>query len=85
MRNEKKQFNVYFQMQKKSRECIGQQLRGIKKLSMEAILTFVAINWKKIATWTWNVQKWPNKETSESSKTDYIRQVNGKINKRFLE
>lgn len=29
-------------------------LRGLKKLSMQAMLTFAAMNLKKIATWTWN-------------------------------
>jgi hypothetical protein len=28
-------------------------LRGLKKLSMQAMLTFAAINLKKVATWTW--------------------------------
>ncbi|WP_434547778.1 transposase [Peribacillus frigoritolerans] len=28
-------------------------LRGLKKLSMQAMLTFAAINLKKMATWTW--------------------------------
>ncbi|MFC0475561.1 IS1182 family transposase [Robertmurraya beringensis] len=28
-------------------------LRGIKKLSMQAMLTFAAMNLKKLATWTW--------------------------------
>ncbi|BDH62954.1 transposase [Lysinibacillus sp. PLM2] len=28
-------------------------LRGLKKLSMQAMLTFAAINLKKLATWTW--------------------------------
>jgi hypothetical protein len=36
-------------------------LRGLKKLSMQAMLTFAAINLKKMANWTWRVQKWPNK------------------------
>lgn len=29
-------------------------LRGLKKLSMQAMLTFAAMNLKKVATWTWN-------------------------------
>ena len=28
-------------------------LRGIKKLSMQAMLTFAAMNLKKLANWTW--------------------------------
>jgi hypothetical protein len=28
-------------------------LRGLKKLSMQAMLTFVAMNLKKMANWTW--------------------------------
>ncbi|WP_179301714.1 transposase, partial [Neobacillus jeddahensis] len=28
-------------------------LRGLKKLSMQAMLTFAAMNLKKMATWTW--------------------------------
>lgn len=28
-------------------------LRGIKKLSMQAMLTFTAMNLKKLANWTW--------------------------------
>ena len=28
-------------------------LRGLKKLSMQAMLTFAAINLKKLANWTW--------------------------------
>ncbi|WVN09386.1 transposase [Peribacillus frigoritolerans] len=28
-------------------------LRGLKKLSMQVMLTFAAINLKKMATWTW--------------------------------
>jgi hypothetical protein len=30
-------------------------LRGIKKLSMQAMLTFAAMILKKLATWTWQV------------------------------
>lgn len=30
-------------------------LRGLKKLSMQAMLTFAAMNLKKLATWTWKV------------------------------
>jgi len=30
-------------------------LRGLKKLSMQAMLTFAAMNLKKLATWTWQV------------------------------
>ncbi|MBT2614310.1 hypothetical protein J7I96_02455 [Bacillus sp. ISL-78] len=32
-------------------------LRGLKKLSMHAVLTFAAINLKKMASWTWRVPK----------------------------
>ena len=32
-------------------------LRGLKKLSMQAMLTFAAINLKKIANWTWKSPK----------------------------
>ena len=32
-------------------------LRGLKKLSMQAILTFAAINLKKMANWTWRGPK----------------------------
>jgi len=28
-------------------------LRGLKKMSMQAMLTFAAMNLKKIANWTW--------------------------------
>jgi hypothetical protein len=28
-------------------------LRGLKKLSMQAMLTFAALNLKKMANWTW--------------------------------
>ncbi|MGG2074441.1 hypothetical protein AB1J28_13915 [Lysinibacillus irui] len=28
-------------------------LRGLKILSMQAMLTFAAMNLKKLATWTW--------------------------------
>jgi hypothetical protein len=28
-------------------------LRGLKKLSMQAMLTFAAMNLKKMASWTW--------------------------------
>lgn len=31
-------------------------LRGIKKLSMQAMLTFAAMNLKKLANWTWQVK-----------------------------
>ncbi|MDP4083263.1 MAG: IS1182 family transposase [Bacillota bacterium] len=30
-------------------------LRGLKKLSMQAMLTFAAMNLKKLATWTWHI------------------------------
>ncbi len=30
-------------------------LRGLKKLSMQAMLTFAAMNLKKLANWTWQV------------------------------
>ncbi|WP_163100282.1 transposase [Peribacillus alkalitolerans] len=30
-------------------------LKGLKKLSMQAMLTFVSMNLKKLATWTWKV------------------------------
>lgn len=30
-------------------------LRGLKKLSIQAMLTFAAMNLKKLATWTWQV------------------------------
>jgi hypothetical protein len=30
-------------------------LRGLKKLSMQTILTFAAMNLKKLATWTWEL------------------------------
>ncbi|GAA1371521.1 hypothetical protein GCM10009597_10470 [Peribacillus frigoritolerans] len=32
-------------------------LRGLKKLLMQAMLTFAAINLKKMATWTWQGPK----------------------------
>src|SRR4051794_22727038 len=32
-------------------------LRGLKKLSMQAMLTFAAINLKKLANWTWKSPK----------------------------
>ncbi|MFB5936846.1 transposase, partial [Peribacillus frigoritolerans] len=32
-------------------------LRGLKKLSMQAMLTFAAINLKKMANWTWQGPK----------------------------
>nr|WP_106779767.1 IS1182 family transposase [Lysinibacillus timonensis] len=32
-------------------------LRGIKKLSMQAMLTFAAMNLKKLANWTWQAPK----------------------------
>lgn len=32
-------------------------LRGLKKLSMQAMLTFAAMNLKKLANWTWNSPK----------------------------
>ncbi|MBD8137675.1 transposase [Bacillus sp. CFBP 13597] len=32
-------------------------LRGLKKLSMQAMLTFTAINLKKMAMWTWQGPK----------------------------
>ncbi|MED3712417.1 transposase, partial [Peribacillus frigoritolerans] len=32
-------------------------LRGLKKLSMQAMLTFAAINLKKMANWTWRGPK----------------------------
>ena len=32
-------------------------LRGLKKLSMQAMLTFAAINLMKVATWTWQGPK----------------------------
>jgi hypothetical protein len=28
-------------------------LRGLKKMSMQAMLTFAALNLKKLASWTW--------------------------------
>jgi hypothetical protein len=40
-------------------------LRGLKKLSMQAMLTFAAINLKKMATWTW---QGPNPQTGNPSK-----------------
>nr|WP_275898320.1 transposase [Peribacillus alkalitolerans] len=30
-------------------------LRGLKKLSMQAMLTVASMNFKKLATWTWKV------------------------------
>jgi hypothetical protein len=30
-------------------------LRGLEKLSMQAMLTFTAMNLKKLANWTWKV------------------------------
>jgi hypothetical protein len=30
-------------------------LRGLEKLSMQAMLTFTAMNLKKLANWTWQV------------------------------
>jgi hypothetical protein len=30
-------------------------LRGLKKLSMQAMLTFASMNLKKLATWIWQV------------------------------
>jgi hypothetical protein len=35
-------------------------LRGLKKLSMQAMLTFAAINLERMANWTCEVQKWHN-------------------------
>ncbi|MFB7642614.1 transposase, partial [Peribacillus butanolivorans] len=32
-------------------------LRGLKKLSMQVMLTFTAINLKKMANWTWQGPK----------------------------
>jgi hypothetical protein len=32
-------------------------LRGLKKLSMQAMLTFAAMNLKKMASWTWKGPK----------------------------
>jgi Transposase DDE domain len=32
-------------------------LRGLKKLSMQAMLTFAAMNLKKLANWTWKSPK----------------------------
>lgn len=32
-------------------------LRGLKKLSMQAMLTFAAMNPKKMANWTWQEPK----------------------------
>ncbi|WP_419721531.1 hypothetical protein [Peribacillus frigoritolerans] len=32
-------------------------LRGLKKLSMQAMFTFADINLKKMATWTWRGPK----------------------------
>ncbi|MES9684021.1 transposase, partial [Gottfriedia acidiceleris] len=32
-------------------------LRGLKKLSMQAMLTFASMNLKKMATWTWSGPK----------------------------
>ncbi|MEC3814241.1 transposase, partial [Bacillus altitudinis] len=29
------------------------KLRGLKKVSMQAMLTFAAMNLKKLANWTW--------------------------------
>ncbi|MBC3698882.1 transposase, partial [Bacillus pumilus] len=31
------------------------KLRGLKKVSMQAMLTFAAMNLKKLANWTWKV------------------------------
>ncbi|MGE7766443.1 transposase [Peribacillus sp. NPDC096540] len=47
----KKQLSEYSQMQKKSMRWTT--LRGLKKLSMQAMLTFAAMNLKKMANWTW--------------------------------
>ena len=41
-----RRLSVYSRMQKKSKVCIWTTLRGLKKLSMQA-LTFTAINFKK--------------------------------------
>lgn len=32
-------------------------LRGLKKLSMQAMLIYNAMNFKKLANWTWNSRK----------------------------
>ncbi len=48
----KKRLSMSLPMQRKSMECDGQP-RGLKKLSMQAMLTFAAMNLKKLATWTW--------------------------------
>ena len=32
-------------------------LKGLKKLSMQAMLTFAALNLKKLASWTWKTPK----------------------------
>ncbi|MDR0159375.1 transposase [Lysinibacillus sphaericus] len=48
----KKRLSMSLPIQRKSMECDGQP-RGLKKLSMQAILTFATMNLKKLATWTW--------------------------------
>ena len=57
MQDAKRQLNGSLRMQKKSMVCDGQPLRGLKKLSMQAMLTFAAINLKKLANWTWKSPK----------------------------
>ncbi len=57
MRNVKKRLSSVFADAKESIVCVGLTLRGLKKLLMQAMLTFAAINLKKMATWTWQGPK----------------------------
>lgn len=49
----KRNFERVFADAKEKHGMCWTTLRGLKKLSMQAMLTTAAMNLKKVATWTW--------------------------------
>ncbi|WP_412761880.1 transposase, partial [Peribacillus frigoritolerans] len=57
MQNRKETIERVFADAKEKHGMRWTPLKGLKKLSMQAILTFAAINLKKMANWTWRGPK----------------------------
>jgi hypothetical protein len=53
MRSEKETIERVFADAKEKHGMRWTTLRGLKKLSIQAMLTFAALNLKKMANWTW--------------------------------
>ena len=58
--NAKKRLSMYSQMQKEKHGMRWTTLRGLKKLSMQVMLAFAAINLKKMARGHGKVLQWHN-------------------------